>query len=180
MSLKKKKKKKNNRLVKKEPLKKTTKDDVRNFNEWVNKKETGINYNLFEEHFKFQRPSDMLKSVYKTNDKKNNSKLVNIIKSESSDLKNEAKDISEEKEIKKLCEIIYIVKEILKFNKQNRQGLKILTPDQMLNRLPTSLAQSKAENNSQKLKNKISQLLYSLYRSKQLTKQLYKSLVNII
>ena len=180
MSLKKKKKEKNNRLVKKEPLKKTTKDDVRNFNEWVNKKETGINYKLFEEHFKFQRPSDMLKSVYKTNDKKNNSKLVNIIKSESSDLKNEAKDISEEKEIKKLCEIIYIVKEILKFNKQNRQGLKILTPDQMLNRLPTSLAQSKAENNSQKLKNKISQLLYSLYRSKQLTKQLYKSLVNII
>ena len=180
MSLKKKKKKKNNRLVKKEPLKKTTKDDVRNFNEWVNKKETGINYKLFEEHFKFQRPSDMLKSVYKTNDKKNNSKLVNIIKSESSDLKNEAKDISEEKEIKKLCEIIYIVKEILKFNKKNRQGLKILTPDQMLNRLPTSLAQSKAENNSQKLKNKISQLLYSLYRSKQLTKQLYKSLVNII
>ena len=183
MRLKKKKKKKNNRLVKKEPFKKTTKDDVRNFNEWVNKKETGINYKLFEEHFKFQRPSDILKSVYKTNDKKNNSKLVNIIKSESSDLKNEAEDMSkEEKEIKKLCEIIYIVKEILKFNKQNQQGqgLKILTPDQMLNRLPTSLAQSTAENNSQKLNNKISQLLYSLYRSKQLTKQLYKSLVYTI
>ena len=183
MRLKKKKKKKNNRLVKKEPFKKTTKDDVRNFNEWVNKKETGINYKLFEEHFKFQRPSDILKSVYKTNNKKNNSKLVNIIKSESSDLKNEAEDMSEEeKEIKKLCEIIYIVKEILKFNKQNQQGqgLKILTPDQMLSRLPISLAQLKAGNNSEKLKNEIRQLLYSLYRSKKLTKQLYKSLVDII
>ena len=34
----------------------------------------------------------------------------------------------------------------------------------MVNRLPISLAQLKAENNSGKLKNKISQLLYSLYR----------------
>ena len=60
------------------------------------------------------------------------------------------------------------------------KGLKILTADQMLSRLPISLAQLKAENNSQKLKNEIRQLLYSLYRSKKLTKQLYKSLVDII
>ena len=59
-------------------------------------------------------------------------------------------------------------------------GLKILTPDQMLSRLTISLAQLKAGNNSEKLKNKIRQLLYSLYRSKKLTKQLYKSLVDII
>ena len=131
MSLKKKKqKKKNNSLVKKNHLKSQTKDDMSNFNDWVNKKETGINCELFEKHFKFQRPSDMLKSVYKTNDKKNNNKLVNIIKSGSSDLKNETEDMSEEKkEIEKPSEIIDIVKEILKFNKQNQQGqgLKILT-----------------------------------------------------
>ena len=131
MSLKKKKqKKKNNSLVKKNHLKNQTKDDMSNFNDWVNKKETGINCELFENHFKFQRPSDMLKSVYKTNDKKNNNKLVNIIKSGSSDLKNETEDMSEEKkEIEKPSEIIDIVKEILKFNKQNQQGqgLKILT-----------------------------------------------------
>ena len=60
------------------------------------------------------------------------------------------------------------------------QGLKILTPNQMLGRLPISLAQLKAGNNSEKLKNKIRQLLYSLYRSKKLTKQLYKSLIDII
>ena len=60
------------------------------------------------------------------------------------------------------------------------QGLKILTPNQMLSRLPVTLAQLKAGNNSQKLINEIRQLLYSLYRSKKLTKQLYKSLVDII
>ena len=62
---------------------------------------------------------------------------------------------------------------------QQGKGLKILTPNQMLNRLPISLAQLKAVNNSEKLKNEIRQLLYSLYRSKNLTKQLYKSLIDI-
>ena len=65
---------------------------------------------------------------------------------------------------------------------RNQQGkdLKILTPNKMLSRLPISLVQLKAGNNSEKLKNEIRQLLYSLYRSKKLTKQLYKSLVDII
>ena len=63
---------------------------------------------------------------------------------------------------------------------QPRKGLKILTPDQVLSRLPTSLAQLKAGNNSQKLKNEIRQLLYSLYRSKKLTKTIYNNLINII
>ena len=58
--------------------------------------------------------------------------------------------------------------------------LKTVTPNQMLNRLPISLAQLKAGNNSEKIKNEIRQLLYSLYRSKKLTKQLYKSLISII
>ena len=49
---------------------------------------------------------------------------------------------------------------------QQGQGLKILTPYQMLSRLPIILAQLKAENNSQKLINEIRHLLYSLYRSK--------------
>ena len=66
------------------------------------------------------------------------------------------------------------------FAEQPEEGLKILTPDQMLSRLPITLAQLKAGNNSEKLKNEIRQLLYSLYRSKKLTKQLYKSLIDII
>ena len=60
------------------------------------------------------------------------------------------------------------------------KGLKILTPNEMLCRLPISLAQLKAGNNSEKLKNEIGHILYSLYRSKKLTKQLYKSLIDII
>ena len=50
----------------------------------------------------------------------------------------------------------------------------------MLTRLPISLAQLKAGNNSEKPKNEIRQLLYSLHRSKKITKQLYNSLVDII
>ena len=62
---------------------------------------------------------------------------------------------------------------------QQRKGVKILTPNQLLSRLPISLSQLKAENNSEKLKNEIRQILYSLYRSKKLTKQIYKSLIDI-
>ena len=57
-----------------------------------------------------------------------------------------------------------------KYGKKNipRSGLKILSPQQMLARLPIPLAQIKAGNNSLQLKNEIRQLLYSLYRSKQI------------
>ena len=50
----------------------------------------------------------------------------------------------------------------------------------MLSRLPISLAQLKAKNNSEKLKNEIMQLLYSLYRSKKLTRNIYEKLIDII
>ena len=60
-----------------------------------------------------------------------------------------------EKEIKKPLEMVDIVESILKFNRQTQhqkgQGLKILTPEQMLSRLPISLAQLEAGNNSQEL-----------------------------
>ena len=62
--------------------------------------------------------------------------------------------------------------------KRKGEGLKILTPDQMLSRLPIFLAQSKAGDNSEKIKNEVRQLLYSLYRSKKLTKTIHKSLIN--
>ena len=56
-------------------------------------------------------------------------------------------------------------------------GLKILTNKQMLNRLPISLAQIQAGNNSTKLKNEIRQILSLLYRSKVLTKTVYNETV---
>ena len=50
----------------------------------------------------------------------------------------------------------------------------------MLSRLPISLVQLNAGNDSEKLKNEIKQLLYTLCRSKKLAKQLYKSFIDII
>ena len=56
------------------------------------------------------------------------------------------------KEVENPYEIVDIVETILEFNRQEQgQGLKILTPNQMLNRLPIFLAQLKAGNNSEKL-----------------------------
>ena len=82
-----------------------------------------------------------------------------------------------------MYKIADIVELILNFNNddddQEGKGLKILTPNQMLSRLPISLAQLKAGNNSEKLKNEIRQLMYSLYRLKKLTKQICKSLIDI-
>ena len=76
-----------------------------------------------------------------------------------------------------------IFEEILIFNRENPKqqdlGLKILTPNQMLRKLPITLAQFKAGNNSKKYKNEIRQLLFSLYRSKKLARQLCKSLIHI-
>ena len=106
--------------------------------------------------------------------------MVDLIKSGLEDLKEEIKEMSkEEREIEKPDKIVEIVEEILKFNKQNQQGqgIKIITPNQMLNRLRIFLAQLQAGNNSEKLKNEIRQLLYSLYRSKNMTKQVYNNLI---
>ena len=99
-------------------------------------------------------------------------------------MKRTTENLPENKRVKieKNEKIINIVERILYFNQldQSREVLKILTQNQMLSRLPISLARLNAGNNSEKLKNEIRQLLYSLYRSKKLAKQLYKSLIDII
>ena len=63
---------------------------------------------------------------------------------------------------------------------QEREGLKILTPNQMLKRLPIALAQVKAGNKSESLLNEIRQIVYSLYRSKEITKKVYNNIFNSI
>ena len=60
------------------------------------------------------------------------------------------------------------------------EGLKILTPKQMLQRLPIALAQVKAGNNSERLLNEIRQIVYSLYQSKQVTKKVYNKIIKSI
>ena len=123
------------------------------------------------------------KKLYEAKDKKENNELVELTKVRWSNLKDEIEKMSKKEiENEKPGKILKIVEEILEFNEQNQsgKGLKILTPNQMLSRLPISLAQLKAGNNFEKRKNEIRQILYSLYRSKKLTKELYKSLVDII
>ena len=60
------------------------------------------------------------------------------------------------------------------------ERLKILTPNEMLKRLPIALAQVKAGNNSESLLNEIRQIVYSLYRSKEITKKVYNDIINSI
>ena len=67
-----------------------------------------------------------------------------------------------------------------KQNETEGKGLKILTPKQMLQRLPIALAQVKAGNNSESLLNEIRQIVYSLYQSKQITKKVYNNIIKSI
>ena len=63
---------------------------------------------------------------------------------------------------------------------QEGEGLKILTPNQMLKRLPIALAQVKAGDNSESLLHEIRQIVYSLYRSKEISKKVYNNIINSI
>ena len=79
---------------------------------------------------------------------------------------NKAKQIAELRSTphrQKMLKIFNYLGEIFKGQTQGK-SLKILTWNQILSRLPITLAQLKAGNNSEKLKNEIRQLFYSLYR----------------
>ena len=134
-----------------ETSEKLTKTDFDELNEEIIEEETKINEELFKKYFVLEKTTDILKKLYSLNDKEKNNKLVDIIKSGLIDLKDDIKIISEnEIKIEKLHKILKIIEEILKFNKQNQsgEGLKILTQNQMLSRLPITLGQLKAGNNS--------------------------------
>ena len=70
-------------------------------------------------------------------------------------MKNTIENVPKDKEfqIKENEKIVDYVERIFEFNNeiQSGHGLKILTPNQMLSRLPISLAQLSAGNNSEKL-----------------------------
>ena len=63
---------------------------------------------------------------------------------------------------------------------QEGTGLKILTPKQMLQRLPIALVQVKAGNNSENLLNELRKIVYSLYQSKEITKKVYDNTIKSI
>ena len=119
-------------------------------------KERDINSELVKKHFFTYDLGNVLKTFKKSKNNSERNKIqVSMIKNRLRDLKEKITDMSEEeKKIEKPNEIVDIVENILEFNRQQQgQDLKILTPNQMLSRLPVTLAQLKAENNSEKLKN---------------------------
>ena len=67
-----------------------------------------------------------------------------------------------------------------KENENKGKMLKILTPKQMLQRLPIALAQVKTGNNLESLLNEIRQIVYSLYQPKQITKRVYNHIIESI
>ena len=84
-----------------------------------------------------------------------NEKLID--KEESADLSDQPALEGDEKEVKE------------------KKGLKILTPNKLLTRLPVLLAQTKAGNNSCKLKNEVRKILYFLYQHNKITKKVFKN-----
>ena len=61
------------------------------------------------------------------------------------------------------------------YDSKHVKGLNILTPKQMLQRLPIAHAQVKAGNTSENLLNEIRQIIYSLYKEKEITKKVYNN-----
>ena len=129
----------------------------------LKEKKKKINKGLFKAYFAdYQNPSSMYKKLSETGNTEINKTRVDVIKKVLTKLKRILENSSKNDAVKteENEKITDIIKRILEFNYkiQSGQRLKILTPNQML-RLPISLAQLKAGNNSE-----IRQLLYSLYR----------------
>ena len=123
-------------------------------------KEQNINSELLKRYFNYQSPSKMYNILSDTkNTQKKYNIQVNLIKSGLINLKidigNATKD--DTKKIEEMNKIAGIAELILYFNNDDQQGqsLKVLAPNQMLSRLPITLALLKAGNNSKKLENEI-------------------------
>ena len=108
-------------------------------------------------------------------EKKISSKLNEIVKGrkkseEQISVRNNIKTHNKSREkVIKLFEGNYRIVSEAKYKRIYGEGLKILTPKQMIQRLPISLAQVKACNTSENLLNEIRQIIYSVYQSKEIT-----------
>ena len=114
------------------------------------------NVGIFLNYFKYQNPSSLVKDLISAKNN-NDEKLVNSINNGLIGLRNNInrKEIPENENPKK---VVDIVEKIPDFNKQKRtkglisnlaKRIKILTPKQMLQILPTALAQVNAGNTSE-------------------------------
>ena len=142
-----------------------------------------IDKELFKQYFDYESLNEVLEDLYTKDDTPPKKTTADMIRNKLSNFRrNVIRMTPDEIAAKRPFKIMNTAARILDLNKQNQKGkgLKILTLQQMLNRLPISLVQLKAGNNSEKLKNEIRQLLYSLYRSKKLSKTIYNHLFNAI
>ena len=112
--------------------------------------------NFFKNAFNYETPDEMLEYLHSLKWTDDYNQATSLIEESFTDFKDEV-EIMSEGDIKykgiKILNTIKIFNFTLKEQKQIWQALKILTPNQMLSRLPITLAQLKAGNNSEKLKN---------------------------
>ena len=109
-----------------------------------------------------------------------NEQLVNNINGIMIDLRNAIIKI-EVPENENPDKIVDIAQNILDINKQQKgKGIKVLTPKQMLQRLPIALVQVKAGNRSENLPNAINQNIYSSYQENEITKRVYNNIMNSV
>ena len=89
--------------------------------------------------------------------------------------------LSQRKKKKKKTEkndVFDSVKSLYKGRELVINGLKILTFEKILQRLPIALAQVKAGNNSENLLNEMRQIVYPLCQSEEITRKVYNSIQN--
>ena len=133
--------------------------------EFINKiiaNEKDINIEIFCKYFKYQSLSFLAKYLIRATQAKTE-QLVNSVNDGLIDLRSAIirKEIPESENPNK---IVDIVEKNLDFNEQQKgNGIKVLSPKQMLQRLPITLAQVKSANISENKPNKIRQIIYSLF-----------------
>ena len=141
--------------------------------------EKDINDQTFWNYFKYHNLLLSVKDLIRAKQDKNE-KLVNNINDRFIGWRNVVirKEIPENENPKN---VFNIVEKILDFNKQQRgKAIKVLTPKQMFQRLPTALAQVKASNTFKKLLNGIRQIIFFFYWEKEITKKVYNNIINSI
>ena len=149
-----------------EPIKVRTKSKISLIKlreEFLNKtknEEKSMQEQIFRHYFFYQTRSYLTKDLYHSDATKNDEHIKNI-NNGLTELRNSinSKGIPENENPKK---VVNIVEKIIDCNKKQKgKGIKILTPKQMLQRLPIALAQVKPVNSSENVFNEIIQIIYS-------------------
>ena len=125
--------------------------------EFMNKiiaNEKDINIEIFCKYFKYQNLSFLAKYLIRATQAKTE-QLVNSVNDGLIDLRSAIirKEIPESENPNKIVDIV----------EKKGNGIKVLSPKQMLQRLPITLAQVKSANISENKPNKIRQIIYSLF-----------------